>query len=269
MKRFGFFLLASGLFWTGCIENDSLSTASIAQRNVENLARLSVGMSSKQVFQIMRKPYRNEKFDVDEDHYEIWFYITNLTLLEQETLTHKNLTPITFKNEILLGKGYHDYYKALSQKNAEIEVENDAKEDNDLEKVLNKPSKPATGKGPPSGPTKPQNAPSNPSGGDKKQQDQKTPSPSQAKKPASTPPTNKSSTPQGANKPNQPSQTKKPAPQTAPPSSNTVTMSSASSSSESPPSEPPPENTDKKKVPLTKEDEKVIQEEQEENFDFW
>ncbi|MBX9745054.1 MAG: DUF3192 domain-containing protein [Chlamydiales bacterium] len=261
MKRFGFFLLASGLFWTGCIENDSLSTASIAQRNVENLARLSAGMSSKQVFQIMRKPYRNEKFDVDEDHYEIWFYITNLTLLEQETLTHKNLTPITFKNEVLLGKGYHAYYKALSQKNAEIEAGNESREDDDLEKVLNKPSKPAPGKGPPSGATKPQNAPSNPSGGDNKQQGQKNVSPSQTKK---TTPT----TPQGANKPNQPSQNKKPPPQTTPPAGNAVTMSKASSSNPPPP-EPPPENTDNKKVPLTEEDERVIHEEQEENFDFW
>ena len=223
------------------------------------LARLSAGMSSKQVFHIMRKPYRSETFDVEEDHYEIWFYITNLTLLDQKTLTHKNLTPLTFKNGVLLGKGYHAYYKALSTEEAEIEAEKQPSEDNDLEKVLNAPKKQPPAKGPPTGPTKPQNSPSTPSGGGNTQQGQQRTSPSQAKKP-STPP---------ASKPNQPSQTK-PAPsepQTKTPS--TVTMSSASSSSEPPPPQPPPENTDNKKAPLTEEDQKVIQEEQEENFDFW
>ncbi len=115
MKRLGFFLLASGLFWTGCIGNDSLGTATTAQRNIENLARISIGMTSDQVFQIMRQPYRSEVFELDDNRYEVWFYVTSITLMEQKKLTHTNLTPLTFKNGSLQGKGYTHYHALLTQ----------------------------------------------------------------------------------------------------------------------------------------------------------
>lgn len=296
MRQLAFFLLASGLFWTGCIGNDSLGSAASAQKNIENLARISLGMSDREVFQIMRHPYRSELFELDGDRYEVWFYMTRLTLMDQSEPVHTNLTPLIFKNGTLQGRGYPYYNKIMKQEaiaaepNGEIPV----KEDPDLEKALTPPpgSKPAQPSKqvplPPEPPAKPkakpkpaakpkpqapstQNPPSSPSG--------------QSAKPSAQPPQQSAPAAQPGK---QPQATQPPAPvQPHPtqPGSSTSGQSNVSmskSSAKGPPSEevaptednptpPPPPKPEKPKsnVPLTEEDEKMLQEEQEENFDFW
>ena len=191
MRRIGFFLLASGLFWTGCIGNDSLGSSTSAQKNIENLARISLGMTEAQVFQIMRQPHRSETFEIEGDRYEVWFYVTRLLIMEQKEATPVNLTPLVFKNGVLEGKGYNHYHKVLKQEAiAETDKGAPPKEDYDLEKALTPPpgSKPAQ-------PTKPVPAPTQPA----KSPAQTKPQSKPAAKPKQPAPNSK--------QPNQPSQT--------------------------------------------------------------
>lgn len=298
MRQFVFFLLASGLFWTGCIGNDSLGSSAAAQRNIENLARISLGMTNQQVFQIMRHPYKSESFEVEGDRFEVWFYITRLMIMDQSEPAHTNLTPLTFRNGVLEGKGYNYYNKVM---NIEAEAESETtsppiKEDKDLEKALTpppgskpaKPTKPVTP--PPSAPqpapkkdqTKPKQAPAT----NQKPNSQQQPQSSEPKSTSSS--SIREPTPgQQPATPAQPHATQPPAPvqpgsQPAPSKSSSQGNLTMSKSSSSPPPEEQtapvsqkktPEKKGEKqtesKVPLTKEDEKMLEEEREEDFNFW
>lgn len=307
MRRIAFFLLASGLFWTGCIGNDSLGSSMSAQRNIDNLARISLGMTDHQVFQIMRQPYRSESFEIERERFEVWFYITRMLIMEQKEPTHVNMTPLVFRNGVLEGKGYNYYHKVLKQEEAVAEADSgqSPKEDYELEKALTPPpgSKPAqptklapapaqpatppAKKKPPSKPAaKPkQPAPTN-------QPSQTNPSANQPVKqpfPLSSPGTQPAAPVQPGTQPANPAQPHptQPAAPTQPGSSNkpasssqsNVTMSKPSTPSEDAPKEEKKQKkpskkeesqTNKKsKVPLTEEDEDVLQEERQENFDFW
>jgi len=245
MRRLSYFVLASGLFWAGCMGNSGLGTAAIAQTNVENMSRISFGMSDNQVFRIMRQPYSTEIVELDGDSYHIWFYITKMTILTQKELVHSNLTPIIFKNRVFQAKGY-DYYKSLIRKEtAEVaKPPQQDTQDKDLEKALNPPPKPKTKPGTVQKPTPSTTV---------------VPPPPEKATPTkkTTPPANQQKskiTPKGTQKKN---------------SSTTSSQRNMSMSKKPSPDEPPPEEKPASPVPLTEEDEKMIQEEQEENFNFW
>lgn len=298
MRQLAFFLLASGLFWTGCIGNDSLGSAAAAQRNIENLARISIGMSDREVFQIMRHPYKSEMFELNGDRYEVWFYITRLMIMDQSEPAHSNLTPLTFKNSTLEGKGYSYYHKVIKQEEAEIETkdQNPPKEDYELEKALKAPpgTKPASPTKPIPTPPAPATPPAKPKPAAKPkpttpQSQNKPAAPSSGQSAPSTQPS-KQSTPatQSGKQPPAPTQPhatqpaapvqpgSQPAPQKTPTQGN-VSMSKTSSKEPPADSEKPTKDQkaapqkekSKNNVPLNEEDEKMLQEEQEENFDFW
>lgn len=134
------------LFLVGCLANDTLETASIARNNVYKLRRLNYGMSEEEVFLRMSAPAKEEQVVIDEDQYDIWFYITRRTALDQESLVHRNLTPVIFKNGSLLGMGYTLYdriiYQASTPKKEEQRPDFDSKKvssDNDKESEEEKP----------------------------------------------------------------------------------------------------------------------------------
>lgn len=93
-----------------CATSDALKTSSVGERNVNNLYRVQMGMGEKQVLRIMRDPYHSESFQVGEDRYDVLFYVTEMTAMNQTRMVPLNLTPLTFKNQILVGQGYNYYY---------------------------------------------------------------------------------------------------------------------------------------------------------------
>lgn len=127
----------------GCMANDTLGSSAVSQTNVNNLSRISVGMSQTEVRRIMRRPYSQETFFLDKDSYEVWFYVTQPTALGQSKMVTSNLTPITFKNGSLIAVG-NDYYKWLV-KQERIAAEGrevpsgTSDEDTGLEKALETP----------------------------------------------------------------------------------------------------------------------------------
>lgn len=156
-------LALPGVFVAGCIASDGLRSAALSDNNIWNISRISEGMSEGQVIQIMGKPYDYKTFCAGDDVYDVWFYVTNPSMLGQTRLVKQNLTPLSFKNGVLIGWGYHYYDKVLAtQKQTEQRAEPlpeerappPALEEKSLEDVLKKtpgapPAAPVTPKAPP------------------------------------------------------------------------------------------------------------------------
>ncbi len=150
MKSSWLFLL--GTCVAGCMSSNGLQYEAVAETNVYRIARVRKGMSEKEVLQIMHKPYSYESFETDEDVYDVWFYVTKPTGLDQTRMVPQNLTPLTFKNGVLVGTGYSWYYFAMKEQANQREAEapeateekpkSQALEDEEFEKAL-KPQTPA------------------------------------------------------------------------------------------------------------------------------
>ncbi len=165
MKSYGFIL--SGICVAGCMASNSLEYEAVSENNLYHIAKIRKGMSEGQAIQIMGKPYDYESFQVDDDIYDVWFYVTRTTGLDQTRMVPQNLTPLTFKNGILVGTGYYWYYFAMRESSNAEARENGLPEektstprgdgeDLNLEKALKAPNQT------PAPPAKPVNPPSKP-----------------------------------------------------------------------------------------------------------
>jgi hypothetical protein len=112
MNRWVICIASLFLTFYGCATSNALRTTAVSERNVNNLARLNLGMSEKQVLCIMKAPYKEEAFQSTDDSYDVWFYVTNPTVMSQTRMVTFNLTPISFRNKKLIGIGYV-YYRFL------------------------------------------------------------------------------------------------------------------------------------------------------------
>jgi hypothetical protein len=107
--------LYSGLLiLSGCLTSDGLSTLAQSQTNITSLTLLRLGMDEGEVLQIMHAPHSEETYTVGQNQYDVYFYITSPTVLGQTRMVHANLTPLTFKNDILVS-GNWAYYKWVKE----------------------------------------------------------------------------------------------------------------------------------------------------------
>jgi len=150
MKGYWFFPL--GICLAGCMVSSGLQYEAMSETNIYHIAKIRKGMSEKQVLQVMHKPYSYESFEVADDVYDVWFYVTRVNGLDQTRMVPQNLTPLTFKNGVLVGTGYYWYYYAMKEQAGELasqkpEVEKaktQEAEDMEFEKALKaKPGKQA------------------------------------------------------------------------------------------------------------------------------
>jgi len=129
------------LLFSSCVANNSLETWAQSEQNADNIVRLNGGMSAEEVMHIMHQPYRIETYQIGEDSYEAWFYITRATVIGQKRPIHTNLTPLILKDGVLIGRGY-DYYRWLLRKQEDFAHEqrlhpsNEEREDQKIEKTL-------------------------------------------------------------------------------------------------------------------------------------
>jgi outer membrane protein assembly factor BamE (lipoprotein component of BamABCDE complex) len=105
-----YWLVLSAVCVAGCVSNSGLQYDTVSTTNLYHMARIRKGMNETQVLQVMRQPYDYETFELEEDVYDVWFYVTNPTVLGQSRMVAQNLTPLSFKNGILVGTGYDYYY---------------------------------------------------------------------------------------------------------------------------------------------------------------
>jgi len=110
-------LTISIIAFAGCATNNALGNDSMGHLNVSNLAALRKGMGEMEAIKLMGQPYDYQTFCDDDagDRYDVWFYVTTRTALDQNRMVPMNLTALAFKNGILVGWGYN-YYTFLSNK---------------------------------------------------------------------------------------------------------------------------------------------------------
>lgn len=114
-----YLLMVSCICLASCMTNNALEYDSVSLTNQYHMARVRKGMSELQVLQIMHKPYKYETYKTAEDVYDVWFYVTRTTGLDQSRMVPQNMTPLTFKNGVLVGTGYSWYYHAMNEEAAE------------------------------------------------------------------------------------------------------------------------------------------------------
>lgn len=145
-----FWLFPTFMFFSSCMVSNGLQYEAMSETNQYRIARIRKGMSEKQVLQVMHKPYSYESFQFDDDIYDVWFYVTTATGLDQTRMVPQNLTPLTFKNGVLVGTGYSWYYYAMKGEADEVaahapkpipQPKAPEVEDKAFEKVLKAPSK--------------------------------------------------------------------------------------------------------------------------------
>lgn len=134
--------LISTILLSGCMVSNSLEYLAVSDSNINRLSKIEKGMSQREVMAIMHKPFKFEIFTFGKDIYDVWFYVTRTTVMDQSRMVPQNLTPLTFKNGILVGKGY-DYYNYLVQVEENppkpAVKEKPAEENEGLEKALQAP----------------------------------------------------------------------------------------------------------------------------------
>ena len=140
MFRFSAFLFC---LLCGCMANNGLGSMADSEVNVYNISRLSTGMRQCEVLQVMKQPYSHETFEFDEAVYDVWFYVTKPTVLGQSRMVPQNLTPLAFKNGVLIGWGFSYYNYLVRKEDSEANkkpAEKKKEEDENLENILKAPS---------------------------------------------------------------------------------------------------------------------------------
>jgi len=108
MKRL-FIFLSIIILLNGCFKAP-IKTGAVSEENRVNLSSLAIGMSPDQVLEVMGYPYSTQEKLYNNKVYEVWYYITEPTLLGQSKLITRNFTPLVFENGHLKGWG-NNFYK--------------------------------------------------------------------------------------------------------------------------------------------------------------
>lgn len=100
-------IILTGLWIQGgyCASGSPIGTGIEAEKNRIDLAQIHEGMDHCEVLKILGYPFKKERHKIDNQVYEIWFYLTKPVELGQTKLIDQNFTPLIFQNGILLGSG--------------------------------------------------------------------------------------------------------------------------------------------------------------------
>jgi len=104
MNKICYLLIA--FFISSCISSIH-KTESVSAKKRINLTKLATNMSRNQVMSIMGCPYKVAKKICNNVEYEIWYYETYPSLVDDSDF--KNFTPLVFKKNKLLGCGWCSY----------------------------------------------------------------------------------------------------------------------------------------------------------------
>lgn len=92
----------------------------IAEQNNSNLLKLEIGDLKSSVIEIMGNPHKNEKYQIENHNYDVWFYRTAWTPDERET--DDEFTPIVIIDGKVAGWG-RNYYDNTIKIKQEIKIE--------------------------------------------------------------------------------------------------------------------------------------------------
>lgn len=92
-----------------------------AESNRSKLVALKIGMTKKEVIDLMGKPSKTEAYQIQGKNLEFWLYLTEYEWLQYST-PKPEYTPLAFEEGILKGWGRNYYDQALRIKQ-EIQIE--------------------------------------------------------------------------------------------------------------------------------------------------
>ena len=112
-----FILILFSILAAGCT-TPFLKTGAISEQNQINMSALQVSMTQDQVLDVMGYPYKTEEKIYNSLAYEVWYYITEPSLLGQTKMVTRNFTPIVFESGLLIGWGRNFYKYTFNINNA-------------------------------------------------------------------------------------------------------------------------------------------------------
>jgi len=111
MARIAIPLLAV-IFFAGC-EGSAVKTQEQAQKNMESLLSLDIGMTEDEVLATMGKPNKKKEYALDERTIEFWFYLTEAVSLDYGRIREAEYTPLAFEKGKLIGWGRSFYNRLM------------------------------------------------------------------------------------------------------------------------------------------------------------
>ncbi len=102
-------------FITSCA-NSPMETSVKSEENRKQMSFLKKGMSEKQVYALIGEPYQKGSYQLDQNSYEVWYYITRSFELGQEQPHMDNFTPIVFQKGKMIGFGKRFYNSVFDEK---------------------------------------------------------------------------------------------------------------------------------------------------------
>lgn len=121
MKNKYFLLLLLSIVFSTLILQSCAQYGVIAEKNNSNLLKLEIGDVKSKVLEIMGNPHKNEKYQIENKTYDVWFYRTAWTSDDRET--DDEFTPIVIIDGEVAGWGRNFYDNTIKIKQ-DIKIEN-------------------------------------------------------------------------------------------------------------------------------------------------
>lgn len=105
------YLLTITTLLSGCAKHSLMKSGTEAEYNRYYIAKLRIGMTEDEVWDMMGRPYKIIKRSADGEMHDVWYYVTKGKILGQTKVLARNLTPLVFRDRILKGWGrrYYNY----------------------------------------------------------------------------------------------------------------------------------------------------------------
>lgn len=114
------FLFYLSLLFSTFILQGCAGYGAIAEKNNSNLLKLDIGETKSRVLEIMGNPHKNEKYQIENRNYDVWFYRTAHTPDYSET--DDEFTPVVIIDGKVAGWGRNFYDNTIKIKQ-EIKIE--------------------------------------------------------------------------------------------------------------------------------------------------
>lgn len=127
------------IFLAGCA-GSPLQTSVEAEKNRMQIGDVRLGMNQAFVRNIMGPAYKKEIRTINAREYEVWYYLTKGTLLDQSRYLDENFTPFIFSENALVGWGWK-YFNRLFEESVRFSPQDQGvvpEKDQKLEEAIKK-----------------------------------------------------------------------------------------------------------------------------------
>ncbi len=127
------------IFLAGCA-GSPLQTSVEAEKNRMQIGDVRLGMNQAFVRNIMGPAYKKEIRIINAREYEVWYYLTKGTLLDQTRYLDENFTPFIFSENALVGWGWK-YFNRLFEESVRFSPQDQGvvpEKDQKLEEAIKK-----------------------------------------------------------------------------------------------------------------------------------